>query len=115
MTDEVCCRCGDVDDDHRTLKMYCFYDMRELGLPFGIERAISYYKDYEYDLYTLRVCKKCRSEWMLAIKHWFENIPEEKSCGGGIFVSQFGAIIEVTEEEFHNRMRSNEIGGEPKK
>jgi hypothetical protein len=31
---ETCVRCGDVEEDRRTLWMACFYAMEELGLPF---------------------------------------------------------------------------------
>jgi hypothetical protein len=31
---EKCQRCGEVGEDRRTLWMACFYEMRELGLPF---------------------------------------------------------------------------------
>jgi len=31
---EKCDRCGEVDEDRRTLWMACFYKMEELGLPF---------------------------------------------------------------------------------
>ena len=28
------------------------------------------------ELYTLRVCKRCRSEWLAAIKEWFRSTPK---------------------------------------
>jgi len=30
---------------------------------------------YLSNFYTLRVCKDCRAEWMLAIKNWFASSP----------------------------------------
>lgn len=56
-------------------------------------------------LYTLRVCKDCRSSWMEAIKQWFLADPEtdfaKRRVGSGIFVRRNGANVEVTEEEWH--------------
>ena len=34
---ELCQRCGEKGEDRRTLRMDCFYNMLELGLPFGLE------------------------------------------------------------------------------
>lgn len=56
---------------------------------------------YEHGIYSLRVCKECRSQWMDAIKHWFNIVlPKRESCGSGIFVRQNGAVQEVTMEEW---------------
>lgn len=35
VADSTCQRCGEVGEDRRTLWMACFYEMQELGLPFG--------------------------------------------------------------------------------
>lgn len=59
----------------------------------------------ERSFYVLRVCKACRSDWMQTIKRWFENAPAAKgeSCGSGIFVREFGKVVEITEEEWQRR------------
>ena len=55
------------------------------------------------NLYTMRVCKKCRADWMDAIKHWFEHCQgEPESCGSGIYVRRNGATVEISEEEWSN-------------
>lgn len=95
MTEE-CQRCKEIDEDRRTLKMSCFYDMSELDVPFVLDEDTS--------VYTLRVCKDCRADWMKAIEYWFHDIePKIKSCGSGIFIREFGSNIEITEEEFYRR------------
>lgn len=128
---ERCQRCGEVDEDRRTLHMSCFYQMDELGLPFDeyqIEGEACFKAGTKttkllgqpwkttvfkkptakkvdrrlHKYYTLRVCKKCRADWMEAIKHWFEHcqgVPE--SCGSGIFVRRNGVNVEITEEEWY--------------
>ena len=54
--------------------------------------------------YTLRVCKRCRGDWMQAIRKWFVTpLPRVESCGSGIFVREHGAIVEITEEEWRER------------
>ena len=53
--------------------------------------------------YCLRTCKRCRSEWMMAIQNWFKNVEPEREVGSGIYVRQFGNAIEVTREEFERR------------
>ena len=60
---EKCQRCGEVGVDRRTLWMACFYEMRELGINFS-ERKVDSHK-----FYTLRVCKRCRKEWIAAISN----------------------------------------------
>lgn len=63
-----------------------------------------------HGLYTLRVCKRCRSEWMAAIRNWFEVGPpvERESPGTGIFVRHLGTNVEVTEEEWRRRAGDRE-------
>lgn len=94
---EICQRCGDVGYDRRTLFMACFAEMGSLGVPFSkirlhdaeclkdpqvlklepfqSEPEVDYKptdgKLQDYDFYTLRVCKKCRGEWLDAIQKWF--------------------------------------------
>lgn len=92
---EKCQRCGEVDEDRRTLSMACFYDMSELNIPF---------KQEEIDgvgFYTLRVCKNCRGSWMGSIQKWFDNPDVVHKPGSGIFVRRNGATVEITEEEWY--------------
>jgi hypothetical protein len=99
---EVCARCGVVGHDRRTLWMACFYAMSELGVPFENVSVFGLvlqptgktnrwgtpefeeppYGEQErnersahHPMFTLRVCKGCRSEWMHAIKAWFRSPP----------------------------------------
>lgn len=53
------------------------------------------------NLYTLRVCKDCRGDWLAAIKKWFEAEVSRESCGSGIFVRRNGRNVEITEEEWY--------------
>jgi len=131
---DKCQRCGERGEDRRTLYMACLYAMHELGLPFkqlaiqgevlrhtgskkkniGILKGIrvdSFSKPtnkksdrYEHRFYTMLVCKKCRADWMHAIKDWFENsVPNPPSCGSGIFVRENGACKEITEQEWYTK------------
>ena len=101
---EKCQRCNELDDDRRTLWMSCFYEMDELKIPFKHELVKTHIQDDGKKFYTLRVCKDCRSDWMKSIENWFvkgkQNIV---SVGSGIFVREFGANVEISEEEFHRR------------
>lgn len=122
---EKCDRCGEIDEDRRTLWMACFYAMNELRVPFknvairgvhqskiGEEKSsilenISYpvfsdtpgAEERQHGFYTLRVCKKCRAEWMNAIEKWFTEIEKENATGTGVFCRKNGANVELTEEE----------------
>lgn len=130
MSSETCARCGSAGQDRRTLRMACFYAMEELGVPFEREvlldaggrpvvlRAGAVTCAGELTpvgLYTLRVCKRCRGEWMRAAKRWYEDQPEGEDhdaddrpaggCGSGIFVRDRGAIREITREEWDARKK----------
>lgn len=95
---EICQRCGLHGQDRRTLFMACLYDMSELGIPlksmslYGV--AVTEFERTSWGqrfhdppeskveqeschrpMYTLFVCKGCRSEWMQAIKVWYEAPP----------------------------------------
>lgn len=118
---EACDRCKSVGEDRRTLWMACFYEMGELGLPFEVVRLRPEGYDHDRAFYTLRVCKRCRAEWMAAIKAWFEATPKggdhdsetpPESIGSGIFVRENGAIREVTREEWDARFAKGPIGAE---
>lgn len=96
---ELCKRCGEEGDDRRTLWMACFYDMGELEMPFDQMELIAKPRRYvdsielesfvgirvprfeeipdaperKYQFYVLRVCKECRSDWLMMIQEWFRN------------------------------------------
>lgn len=142
---DKCARCGDEDEDLRTLWHACFYKMEELGLPFeksevfnieeknlkrtkkkrimtsqswdpaigklGPKKLIPYNETIikangrvqPRDMYTLRVCKDCRADWMSYIKSWFSDRKANSTgCGSGIFVRRNGATIEISEEEWYS-------------
>lgn len=125
MGEERCARCGGLGEDRRTLWHSCFYEMNELNIPFEqflisgklgqkigeephpIFKGLSMptYSEDTTDtslaVYTLRVCKDCRADWLETIRQWYNNPPEQqKSPETGIFVRHLGKTIEVTEEEF---------------
>jgi hypothetical protein len=101
---ERCQRCHVVEDDTRIIKMGCFYEMDELGLPFKHKIIESKDSEYKEKLYTLTVCKQCRGSWMAAQINWFRGVEEEEeSCGSGIFIKEHGAIKEISEEEWYRR------------
>lgn len=55
-------------------------------------------------IYTLRVCKSCRADWLDAIQQWFQNTHWKHDClpvGSGIFIRRNGANVEITEEEWY--------------
>jgi hypothetical protein len=101
---ETCQRCLAVHEDMRTLRMNCFYDMNEMGLPF--EKQMFFQTDLEklvkkddpvgitingtvlnlkagtvtteepltpQSFFALRVCKRCRGDWLEAIAAWFRD------------------------------------------
>jgi|GEM_PF-1787390 len=133
---EACQRCGEVDHDRRTLWMACFYAMHELGLPFGQAAVHGRYRpllrtektappfpmtlpvwgepqgeERDHAFYTLRVCKRCRGEWMAAIAEWFRSVePERESPGTGIFIRRNGDTVEVTEQEYREYAASKVKG-----
>lgn len=98
MSKETCARCGDQDYDRRTLAVRCFYALEETGIPF----------DKDGDDYTLRICKDCRADFMASMKAWFETVNRRESCGSGIFVREFGALVEMTDEEWRRRYGDRE-------
>jgi hypothetical protein len=95
--DETCQRCGEIGEDRRTLWMAAMYDLSETGIPLQQVRVTGKYaeqtgeemltgflklkvpvftekpgtQDHEHRFYTLRVCKDCRAEWMLALRSWY--------------------------------------------
>lgn len=99
---ETCQRCGMLGQDRRTLWMACFYAMNKLGLPLkqvsvhgvvlqktgkrdrwgtpDFEDAPHGYdhaeQSHHHPMFTLRVCKACRAEWIETIKAWFNATPD---------------------------------------
>lgn len=104
MSNEICQKCGvDAEGDIRTLYMFCTYEMNELGLPFSKKKLLM--EVGARDFYTLKVCKQCRSDWMKAIKEWFETPIIPETCDSGIYVRDLGHTKQVTEEEFEEIMK----------
>lgn len=134
---EKCVRCGEVGEDRRTLWMACFYDMDELGLPFE-QKILFHANPEEceeaqepftipntsiviqpgtvtckgeltpHGLFTLRVCKACRGDWLNAIDAWFHSQPssQQPSPGTGIFVRDNGTNKEITLEEWEQKYKN---------
>lgn len=100
---DECQRCSAIEDDLRNIWMACSYEMNELGLPLKKK----YTEDVEgnkYLFYILRVCKNCRGTWMSTQINWFNHIePVNEFCGSAIFIREFGALKEISEEEWHKR------------
>ncbi len=92
---EICQRCKGFGSDRRTLWMACFYEMKELGLPF--EKLFI----AERDFYTLRVCKSCRADWMSSIREWF-NAPIIAEPEEGIPTRELGATRMKPDEVSHD-------------
>jgi hypothetical protein len=97
---EICQRCKEEDEDLRIIQMCCMYDMEELRLPFQKQKVYIKHLHSSPYFFTLTVCKRCRADWMLSLKDWFDSPIKRKSCGSGIFIRSLGNTIEVTEEEF---------------
>lgn len=62
--------------------------------------------------YTLRVCKRCRAQWLAAIADWYQSAPagedhdadeHQPGVGSGIFIRENGAVREITREEWDRR------------
>ena len=64
--------------------------------------------------YTLRFCKRCRADFLAALKNWYENAPvepdddsevgnDEFSTGTGVYIRENGVNRELTEEEMKER------------
>ena len=122
---EQCKRCGKTDNDRRTLWMACFYDMEELGLPLEqIELQDAFYAEKRgtrldplfgmsvpkferqsdtrdsHRLYTMRVCKDCRADWLSAIRQWFAGRPTDPDeCGGNFYARELGATRKVPPDD----------------
>lgn len=137
---EKCARCGHTGEDRRTLWMACFYAMHELPVPFeqiAIEGPIMDKIGEEptefgfstpkwgkpehpsrRSFYTLRVCKRCRGDWMAAIGAWFADKPadsdsdaEERDAKApppshGVYVRKLGVTRLATDEEIEEMKRT---------
>lgn len=111
MTGEKCKKCDvDGEGDLLTLKMECFYDMSELGLPFEGDNKI----------FTLEVCKGCRDDWMQAIRRWFEEPPSDSPeyirrqfCDNRGFISKPSSELDKYEHELAMLERLKEAYDSP--
>lgn len=57
-------------------------------------------------LYTLRVCKDCRADWMAAIQGWFKAPkPAREGSGTGVWIRDHGTNREATPEEVEEMLR----------
>jgi hypothetical protein len=108
--------------------MACFYAMHELDVPFRQDAILGRYCEKEgetklptlgvtvpewgepqgdqrhHQFFTLRVCKRCRADWMDAIESWFKTpVCDDESCGTGIYVRDRGAIREITIDAWEDR------------
>lgn len=143
MTTETCDRCGNPGADRRSLWMACFYAMNELDVPFKQAAIHGQYcekigdemtsfgpkitipkfaepsgESRRFQFFTLLVCKRCRGEWMRAIRNWFHSAPdgedhdaefhEPNPEGTGVFVRENGAIRELTAAEVSQRWPNHE-------
>ena len=70
---DKCQCCGEYGQDRRTLYMACSADMGERSIPFGTFDCESLPGFNRRQLYTLRVCKECRSQWLQTIEEWFKR------------------------------------------
>lgn len=92
---DKCQRCNEIDDELRILFMSCGYEMNELELPFDIIET------GKINSYTLKVCKRCRSDWMHFIRLWFRVASQmDGEIGSGIYIRDLGCNREVSEEQF---------------
>jgi hypothetical protein len=59
-------------------------------------------------LYTLRVCKDCRADWLDTIRSWFTTVNRKQSPGTGVWIRENGTNREATPEEVENMIRDRE-------
>ena len=96
---EKCQRCGEVGQNMRTLHLSCLYDLMELGIPFDIVYLQSVGIAVKHRIYTLRVCKGCRAEWLQSVKQWFNTPRADNLDSNGIVtipVSGYGVEDDIT-------------------
>jgi hypothetical protein len=59
-------------------------------------------------LYTLRVCKDCRADWMTSIETWFKGPrPLRLGPGTGVWIRENGTNREATPEEVADMTRKS--------
>ena len=124
---EKCARCGEEGEDRRTLWMACFYAMDELDMPLGqcavegvyceqtgtqvmeivgrthtipVFTPIADAEPRKHRLFTLRVCKRCRGDWMGAIEEWFKRPTEADNPEADIPMRVRGATVMMTREQY---------------
>ncbi len=102
-----CQRCGEEGEDRRTLWMACLYDMAELGVPFA--KITIKEGNIDKPFYTLYVCKRCRGEWMTAIRAWFDSKPEPSDANADIPVRVLGSTKMMTREEWEKYLDQGDI------
>ena len=105
---DKCQKCGKEDSDLRELLMACGYDMSELNLPMGVKTILRLHGNAEtkqMTFYKMTVCKECRADWMLAIQKWFDLpcLPRTVNPSTGVFIREFGATREVSENEWYEK------------
>jgi len=117
--------------------MACFYDMKELELPFehvqltgckdkfdrvekkdlfpsGPLMEIDHFvtdpeaKERTFGFFNLLVCKDCRADWMGTIQEWFKNIDVQPDGIPGLYVRDKGATRLMTEDEMAARFTKND-------
>ncbi len=101
---EKCVRCESEGEDRRTLFMSCLYAMEELKVPFEQHKTTEHPKV----LYTLRVCKSCRADWLSMIQKWFVEKPNrsEPTDETLIPVRENETVVFISEEEWFKRRTS---------
>lgn len=81
------------DPDIRCLVVECFYDLQETGIPF-YPIALTKNGGPEMKGYGLNFCKKCRADFIQAMKVWFESKPPIEPQTG-YFVRHFGTNVQI--------------------
>jgi hypothetical protein len=100
---DTCMLCHAEGPDKRTLKLACFYEVREL-VPELVD---------EGELYQLRICKFCRATLLSKLGLWRnaaierrgvakdeDGVPEEKVPGADIPYRLNGVTIMLTLDEY---------------
>jgi len=118
--------------------MACLYDMSELGIPLrevqldgsvankvgekslgenGFPNiVVSVFGEpdvpHKRNFYLLRVCKRCRSDWMRAISDWFLDKPvvEDDDDSGGVFVRDLGHTRKAADAEVSRLINARAVG-----
>lgn len=92
---ETCQRCQCPGPDLRYLRMSCFYDMSETGIPFEKVENEGTANTKPRTEYVLRVCKRCRADWLDAQTNWFTDKPssEPELQEGEVLVRRNGVCV----------------------